>query len=510
VQNSHFLPFLLPALVLAACGGEDLQPTSPTQPGAAGPALSLAASLKVVNSAADPGDGICNASQCTLREAIEDPASTAITFAAGLTGPITLASPANGGGSLVILKGLTITGPSSRIVIRRAPSGPEFRILRTDSDVPVRLTNLVLRNGKTDKPGGGIVNFGALALTNCIVSGNSSGAHGGGIDNHGPLTLTSTTVSQNSAARLGGGIDNHNVQLTITRSSIIENAGDGIVNLFGRLEITRSGISNNSGRGIDQNGGMASLNQVRIAGNSSGGMSQSGGTTTLNHSTVAFNSARDGGGISNSFDGHYTIVNSTIVNNSASDRGGGIRSTSGDPFGRVSASVSVINSTIARNSARIGGGIENSEDRAGANVDVTNSTIAQNSASQEGGGVDNTIPDPESEAVSFISLQNSLVARNTAPSAPDAHEARASFSLIGDGSGSGVTNTNGNQVGTHSSPIDPKIGPLADNGGPTRTYALLAGSPAIDAASSADCPTTDQRGVARPQGAGCDIGSFEK
>ena len=509
MQNSHFLPFLLPAIVLAACG-EDREPTGPSQPSETGPMLSLAASVKVVNSAADPGDGICTASQCTLREAIADPVSTTITFAAGLTGPITLASPANGGGSLVILKGLTITGPSSRIVIRRAPSGPEFRILRTDSDVPVRLNNLVLRNGKTDKPGGGIVNFGALVLTNCVVSGNSSGAHGGGIDNHGPLTLVNTTVTNNSAPSSGGGgIDNHNQPLTITRSSIIENSGSGINNRGGRLEITKSGISNNSRSGINQRFGRAILTQVRIAGNSDGGMSNYGGAAILRNSTVAFNSASEGGGIQNSFNGDFTIEKSAIINNSASDRGGGIQSTSGDPFGRVSASVTVINSTISGNTASIGGGIENSEDRGSASVDVINSTIAGNSASQEGGGVDNTIPLNE-DAVSSIFLQNTIVARNTAPAAPDAHEAFATFSLIGDGTGSGIANGSGNQVGSHDSPIDPRIGPLADNGGPTKTRALLAGSPAIDAAAAAVCPATDQRGVTRPQGAGCDIGSFEK
>jgi hypothetical protein len=103
-----------------------------------------------------------------------------------------------------------------------------------------------------------------------------------------------------------------------------------------------------------------------------------------------------------------------------------------------------------------------------------------------------------------------LVALNTAPTAPDVADGFARFSLIGKGGGSGISNTNGNQVGTSGSPIDPRIGPLANNGGPTRTHALLAGSPAIDAASAADCPATDQRGVSRPQGTGCDIGSYEK
>ena len=51
------------------------------------------------------------------------------------------------------------------------------------------------------------------------------------------------------------------------------------------------------------------------------------------------------------------------------------------------------------------------------------------------------------------------------------------------------------------------LGPLADNGGPTLTHALLAGSPAIDAAGAGACPVTDQRGVARD--AACDVGAFE-
>jgi hypothetical protein len=89
----------------------------------------------------------------------------------------------------------------------------------------------------------------------------------------------------------------------------------------------------------------------------------------------------------------------------------------------------------------------------------------------------------------------------------------ARFNLIGDGRGSGITNTNGNQVGNvspNTSPIDPRLGPLVDNGGPTRAHVLLQGSPAIDAASTPDCPATDQRGVLRPQGAACDIGSYER
>ena len=59
--------------------------------------------------------------------------------------------------------------------------------------------------------------------------------------------------------------------------------------------------------------------------------------------------------------------------------------------------------------------------------------------------------------------------------------------------------------------IDPGLGPLQDNGGPTQTMAIAPGSPAVDAVPStgAQCPATDQRGVRRPEGAGCDIGAFE-
>lgn len=56
---------------------------------------------------------------------------------------------------------------------------------------------------------------------------------------------------------------------------------------------------------------------------------------------------------------------------------------------------------------------------------------------------------------------------------------------------------------------DPKFGPLQNNGGNTLTYALLPGSPAIDHGGNTGCPATDQRGVARPKGAACDIGAYE-
>jgi hypothetical protein len=84
------------------------------------------------------------------------------------------------------------------------------------------------------------------------------------------------------------------------------------------------------------------------------------------------------------------------------------------------------------------------------------------------------------------------------------------YNLIGNGEGSVFVNgVNGNIVGTVANPVNPLLGSLANNGGSTRTQALLPGSLAIDAANPSNFPTTDQRGVSRPQGARADIGAFE-
>ncbi len=87
----------------------------------------------------------------------------------------------------------------------------------------------------------------------------------------------------------------------------------------------------------------------------------------------------------------------------------------------------------------------------------------------------------------------------------------SSYNLVGNGDGAGITNgINGNLVGTTGDLLDPKLGLLADNGGQTKTHALLPDSPALDAIPGGSCAVgNDQRGVSRPQGTNCDIGAFE-
>jgi CSLREA domain-containing protein len=494
---------------IAACGEDP--PTSPPVTAAADGVTANLVGHRTVNSLADPGDGTCNVAQCTLREAINASGSTDIGFAAGLTGTITLAAPAAGGGSLEIDKLLTIAGPSAGITVRRRPTDPQFRLLTIGSAGKVAISKLSFRGGRTSRPGGGISTFGSLILTDCKVAGNRSSQHGGGIDTHGPLTLIHTTVADNTAGGTGGGIDNHGATLRLTNSNIAGNAGGGIFGGAGTLLVTGGTVSHNTGSGgIFQDWGKATLTGVTITGNSGGGIGFHRTTATITSSTIAANAAEDGGGIAN-FAGRLTVAKTTVSGNTASHRGGGVYNTVGDPFGRLDAFISLTNSTISGNAADSGAGIANLDRLGGATVVVTNSTVAFNSARIRGGGVHQA---DGLENPNGVLLANALVGRNTAPAGPDVLGSfGARFSLIGDGTGSDIANTDGNRVGNvtpNGSPIDPKLGPLAANGGPTLTHALLPGSPAIDAAGSADCPGKDQRGVNRPQGAACDIGSYER
>lgn len=499
--------WLLSLLALAACSRDSL-----TAPDAATgePALAAPAGLRLVNSLADPGNGLCDAAQCTLREAIHDAGSTEIRFEAGLSGVITLARPGSGGGTLVIDKALTITGPRAGIVIRRLATDPGFRLLRIGSAGVVSLKNLTLRNGQSTAPGAGISNFGSLTLTRCTVTGNATAEHGGGIDNHGPLVVINTTIEANSAATgRGAGIDNHhNGMLTVLGSVVTRNSGVGVTSEFSHIVIRASTISYNSSNGIVAWRRTATLDSLKVVGNAGRGVSGHRADITLSNSTVARNG---GGGVGNS-GGRLTIENSSVVRNSSVGPGGGIRNSTDNIYGRGYASVLLTNSTVSYNSASSGGGIHNSDEIGNAYVWVVNSTIAFNSATDGAAGIDVT---GGVESGNGVWLSNSIVARNSGPDLSKAAESylAASFSLIGDGTGSGITNENGNLVGNvnpYPEPIDPLLGPLTKNGGPTVTHALLPGSPAIDTGTSENCPATDQRGVARPQGSACDMGSFER
>ncbi len=210
-----------------------------------------------------------------------------------------------------------------------------------------------------------------------------------------------------------------------------------------------------------------------------GGGIKNDGTLTVTNSTVSGNVATKGGGIFN--DGTLTVTNSTISGNRGL-LGGGISNWS-------SSTLTVTNSTISGNKAyNAGGGILNDYS---STVTVTSSTVSGNRADFGGDGIANSTG-------GTFTVKNTIIADNVC------------YNIISSGynlidNNSCVFTATGDLQNT-----DPLLGPLADNGGPTQTHALLSGSPAIDAGSP-DCPppATDQRGVTRPQGGGCDIGSYE-
>ena len=157
------------------------------------------------------------------------------------------------------------------------------------------------------------------------------------------------------------------------------------------------------------------------------------------------------------------------------------------------AKLTLNNLTVANGRGAGGGGIYNN-----GTLTVTNSTLSGNSVTDvdygRGGGISNS--------GGSATLQNTIVANS--PSGGDCYGTvtDGGHNLDSDGNcGFGTANNS-------LSGVDPLLGPLADNGGPTKTHALLAGSPAIDKGNSFGA-TADQRGVARPQGAASDIGAFE-
>jgi hypothetical protein len=180
---------------------------------------------------------------------------------------------------------------------------------------------------------------------------------------------------------------------------------------------------------------------------------------------------------------HVLVAGNKVVGPHSA--GGGIYSNA--------ATVTIVNSTISGNSSEIlGGGIYTE----GGAIFLRNSTVTGNTASDGGGLV-------SLSATGTFQLRNSIVAHNSAGSGANC-DAPNHLTY------SGKNLSNDNSCGTDASIIiaDAKLGALAANGGPTKTHALLIDSPAIDA--GIDCQLADdERNVARPQGAACDIGAFE-
>jgi hypothetical protein len=346
--------------------------------------------------------------------------------------------------------------------------------------------------------GGGLYilsNAGTATVTGSTLSDNSAYAVGG-IYNLGTLTVSNSTLSGNS----GCGIDNwYGGTLTVSNSTLSGNSGWGISN-YGTLAVTNTSLSGNAGGGIFNLGTVTVSNSIP-SGNSGGGINNNGGTLAVSNSTLSDNSAYAGGGIYISF-GTVTVSNSTLSGNSANYGGGGICNSA---FGTLSVS----NSTLSGHSSALsGGGICNQ-----GHLTVSDSTISENTAGDNGGGLYVSNPNP---FLRYSVLHNTLIAGNfqgATGTIPDdvycSLNPGGDYNLIGDGTGmTGLSNgVNGNLVGLADKPIDPLLGPLADNGGPTLTHALLPGSPALNGGNPNQLGVPDQRGVVRS--GGVNIGAYQ-
>ncbi|WP_035603568.1 right-handed parallel beta-helix repeat-containing protein [Haloferula sp. BvORR071] len=256
----------------------------------------------------------------------------------------------------------------------------------------------------------------------------------------------------------GGAIYMTGGTLTIADTTFSANGatnGGAIYMAAGTLAVTGSTLSNNNA----ENGGA-----IYVA----------GGTLTIGSSTISGNTAAAGGGIINS--GTATITDSTISGNTANadalGLGGGVLNT--HVMTIRNCTISANRSLSVHDSAQPGGGGINNFD-SGCTLAIANSTITGNSA-RLGGGI---------KSQGTLNLSNTIVAGNTASSGPDIYDifgsTGGSYNIIGQ---------------------SPLLGPLQNNGGPTKTHAPLAGSPAIDAGDPAfDATSTpyDQRGANFPR-----------
>jgi hypothetical protein len=418
----------------------------------------------------------------------------------------TIDNTSSGGNGLpVITSTLVIVGHAATV---RRTGSPFFRIFAVGAGGHLALQNLTVSDGSlgtqpslSNGDGAGINVLAAsasLTHTDCVITNNTNAGLGGGVElagNSATATITRSTISNNTALA-GGGIQLEGSSETlILRTSNV--TGNKVFDPAGSLV---------DGGGIDDSGGSDTVRIVQstIDGNSAVGSGMG---------------AAQGGGIADEGSDSYRIRRSTISNNTVSTENGD--AGAGGFTDEGGSNVTIRNSTFSGNRTSStmheltgAGGIQSDAD---GTFQLSNVTIAGNTGL--GGGLTNA-------SSSSITIRNTLIAknRNETLSPQDCATlgagtiTSAGYNLIQKTTGCTITGTTtGNKTG-----VNPNIGPLQDNGGPTLTRALLPGSPAIDAGNPSGCKdengtplSTDQRGRDRTidgDGNGsaiCDIGAFE-
>lgn len=467
----------------------------------------------VVDSLVDEADGSISDGDVSLRDALAAANhSDTIVFDPSLDGGTIRLTE----GSLSVTETLTVDAlmlPSG-ITIDASGNDPTpnenlgdgSRVIDVGDNGALTIRGLTITGGDIDGDGGGIrvQSYRGLELDRTTITYNHA-RNGGGIWAHAGLTITDSSISGNTATN-GGGLFLFGY---VCCDFPFENSYTG--NMATSIESTT--ISNNS------------------ASSSGGGIRVADNDLTIRGSVIEGNTAgRDGGGGK----GNADVQDTLIANNTAQRDGGGWGGLVGSEWGRLESS------TIANNRAgRDGGGL------AGPSGSMKQSTISGNIAGGKGGGVfagtanvqHSTITGNsansgggvylygiEASQANALSIDHSILAGNTASQDDDAklspsdNRVTAWHSFIGDGEGIGLLPTDasqdpfGNSVGgSTAGGLDPRLGPLEDNGGRTPTHMPSSDSPVIDRGNRKLAHSSfpyDQRGIPRILGL-IDIGAIE-
>ncbi|PTY01567.1 hypothetical protein DB346_12535 [Verrucomicrobia bacterium LW23] len=367
--------------------------------------------------------------------------------------------------------------------------------------------------------GGGLYAFNAarLQITDSEINTNTAGATSTSV-----FGQTTTTYAE------GGGLYIQSAAAgtySITGSRIYGNSATAGSSNSASTPVDVSSLANAYGGGLYFfNGGTLTVSNTEIADNRS-------------HATASVatgDATTDSTARAEAFGGGVYLQNGTFVISSSSlyRNGGAAVSSNGSSnplnvsenlmiggglaVGTLDAtqSVTLENVTLNQNAGQYGGGVAWFGDL--GSVSLNSVTVAGNSASIHGGGIYRGNPSGAATTGDFT-VANSIVATNASATFTDGPDASGrftdgGFNLIGitdgaTGFGSGATPSDSALLGTSAAPVDPKLTPLGMNGGTTRTMALQAGSPALDAGFTS--LLSDQRGIARPQGSQADIGAIE-
>jgi hypothetical protein len=424
-------------------------------------ATSADARSYVVNVRTDHAPNGCTAADCTLREAV-------------------IAANKRKGADTVVL-------PSRKRYELAIPSTGEDQ--SADGDLDIRSGPLRIFH-----PGRGRATIDANQIDRVLDIGKAKTT----LDK---LIIRGGFTNQNDADGDGGGIvvgDLGDAALTILRSRIISNRAPWVGAHGGGIDTDSSGLV----RIID-----SEVSHNDSGGNGGGIEASPDGQLLIQRTTVANNKAAQAGGVM-VFGPPVRIVDSTISGNLAAAGAGGIVGDGGGIYVDNRGRLELSNSTVANNGAYTSGGGIFSE--AGSQAAINFSTIARNRADADGvaggttGGIHLRTAGVQVAANARIS--NSVLALNTEAGGVPTDCGGIGFL----GTGINLITTTNQGSCSEAPPIvvaNPLLGPLARNGGPTATIALLAGSPAIGAAADVKRPARDQRGVKRVDP---DLGAYER